>query len=73
MYASCYKLEGWMGLGLTRPAVLGAADRMLHARDAFVGGRIMFRVHLWTDARMFETMPAPCLCSCGAPDFLPEK
>ena len=39
--------------------------RMLHARDPYVGGRIMFRVHVWTDERMFSAMPLPCLCSCG--------
>lgn len=27
--------------------------RMLHARDPYVGGRIMFRVHCWTDERMY--------------------
>ena len=47
--------------------------RMLHARDPFVGGRVMFRVQCWTDMRHYSALPAPCLCGCGAPYFMQER
>ena len=39
--------------------------RMLHGRDPFVGGRIMWRVMCWTDDRMYQKLPDVCLCGCG--------
>ena len=39
--------------------------RMLHGRDPFVGGRIMWRVMCWTDERMYEKLPDVCICGCG--------
>ena len=38
---------------------------MLHGRDPYVGGRIMWRVMIWTDDRMYENLPDNCLCGCG--------
>ena len=39
--------------------------RMLHGRDPFVGGRIMWRVMCWTDERMYAKLPDVCICGCG--------
>ena len=46
--------------------------RMLHARDPFVGSRVMFRIHCWTSGRMYSTLPEVCMSSCGAPYLHPE-
>jgi hypothetical protein len=47
--------------------------RMLHARDPFVGARLMYRVHCWTDERMWSALPTCCNCGCGTPLFHPER
>ena len=39
--------------------------RTLHGRDPFVGGRLMWRVAMWTDERMYQKLPDVCLCGCG--------
>jgi hypothetical protein len=39
--------------------------RMLHGRDPYAGGRLMWRVWCWTDERMYARLPDVCLCSCG--------
>ena len=46
---------------------------MLHARDPYVGGRLMYRVQCWTNARNYSALPAPCLCSTGCPSFMPDR
>ena len=46
--------------------------RMLHARDTFIGRRLMYRIHCWTSARMWSALPTACHCGCGTPGFHPE-
>lgn len=46
--------------------------RMLHAREPFVGGRLMFRLHCWSTDRLHTALPTNCNCGCGTPGRHPE-
>ena len=54
-------------------SLLCGADRMLHARDPYVGARLMYRVQCWSKQRHYSALPAPCLCSTGCPSFMPDR